>query len=164
MAKTGQATIKNQKKAKKEVAEATFGLKNKNKSKKIQQFEQSLQNRNVNQEKLLNQQYEEKRLKKAMEEEQKLMSAVLGKVVPKKTEDVKICQFFKVGLCNKGKNCKFSHDLSNDKNTQENTEKQQAKMDDKIDLFTDQREILFGNKDNIKNWDQKKLQEVVDYN
>lgn len=30
-------------------------------------------------------------------------------------------------------------------------------MDDKIDLFTDQREILFGNKDNIKNWDQKKL-------
>lgn len=48
MAKTGQATIKNQKKAKKEVAEATFGLKNKNKSKKIQQFEQSLQNKNVN--------------------------------------------------------------------------------------------------------------------
>lgn len=120
MAKTGQATIKNQKKVKKEAADVTFGMKNKNKSKKVQQFEQSLCNKNVNPEKLLNQQYEEKRLKKAMEEEQKLMSAVLGKVVPKKTEDIKICQFFKVGLCNKGKNCKFSHDLSGEQNTQNN--------------------------------------------
>jgi hypothetical protein len=39
------------------------------------------------------------------------MSAVLGKVVPKKPEESKICQFFKVGLCNKGNKCKFSHDL-----------------------------------------------------
>lgn len=39
------------------------------------------------------------------------MSAVLGKVVPKKIEETKICQFFKVGLCNKGKSCKYSHDL-----------------------------------------------------
>ncbi len=52
-----------------------------------------------------------------MEEEQKLMSAVLGKVVPKNVDDIKICQFFKVGLCNKGKNCKFSHDLTNDQNS-----------------------------------------------
>ncbi len=49
MAKTGGgATIKNQKKAKKEVADTTFGMKNKNKSKKVQQFEQSLLNKNVN--------------------------------------------------------------------------------------------------------------------
>lgn len=92
-------------------------MKNKNKSKKVQQFEQSLLNKNVNQEKVLNQQFEEKRIKKAMEEEQKLMSAVLGKVVPKNVDDIKICQFFKVGLCNKGKNCKFSHDLTNDQNS-----------------------------------------------
>lgn len=31
-------------------------------------------------------------------------------------------------------------------------------MSDKIDLFTDQRQIIYGlNKDNIANWDQNKL-------
>lgn len=163
MAKTGAASIKNTKKSSKEAKDLTFGMKNKNKSKKIQQFESQIQNKNVNQEKLLNQQYEEKRMKKALEEEQKLLSAIHGKVVPKKSEETKICQFFKVGLCNKGKNCKYSHDLAQE--AQKEEAKQEAQMSDKIDLFTDQRQILFSiNKDNINNWDQKKLEEVIEYN
>jgi hypothetical protein len=119
MAKTGAASIKNSKKATKEANDLTFGLKNKNKSKKIQDYQSHLMNKNVNQEKLITQEYEAKKLKKAKEEEMKLMSAVLGKVVPKKSEGQKICQFFKVGLCNKGKNCKFSHDLEQEQVEQE---------------------------------------------
>lgn len=152
MGKTGGASIVNKKKSTKEAKDITFGMKNKNKSKKVQAFEQQLQNKNVNQEKLLNQQYEEKRMKKAMEEENKLLSAVHGKVVAKKTEETKICQFFKVGLCNKGKNCKYSHDLTQEYQKEE--VKQEAQMSDKIDLFTDQRQILSAfNKDTINHWD-----------
>jgi hypothetical protein len=72
-----------------------------------------LVNKNVGVEKMRNLMFEEKKKKKAMEEEMKLLGDVLGKVVPKKGE-MNVCQFFKVGLCNKGKTCKFSHDTNND--------------------------------------------------
>lgn len=109
--------------------------------------------------------YEEKKKKKAVEEEMKLLGDVHAKVVPKKGEQ-NICQFFKVGLCNKGKACKFSHNL----NTEviiEQVEEQQTignNLDAKIDLFTDQREALFGRKDDITTWDTNKLDEVISYN
>ena len=90
MGKTGGASIVNKKKSTKETKDLTFGMKNKHKSKKVQAFEAQLQNKNVNTEKLLNQQYEEKRMKKALEEEQKLLSAVHGKVVPR-GETTKVC-------------------------------------------------------------------------
>jgi hypothetical protein len=43
-----------------------------------------------------------------------------------KVAAVKMCPYFKQGLCNKGKKCKFSHDLE-----QENKEE--------LDLYIDQR-------------------------
>lgn len=106
-------SIKNVKQAKKDASEQVFGMKNKNKSKKVQEFESQLVSKNVGVEKMRNLMYEEKKKKKAIEEEMKLLGDVLGKVVPKKGE-LNVCQFFKVGLCNKGKTCKFSHELNNE--------------------------------------------------
>ena len=82
--------------------------------------------------------YEEKKKKKLIEEEMKLLGDVLGKVAPKKGE-LKICQFFKVGLCNKGKTCKFSHDQDAGAFIVQEKEVQVPvnNLDAKIDLFTD---------------------------
>jgi hypothetical protein len=88
--KKGLTSIKNTKTAKKEASEQVFGMKNKNKSKKVQEFEKQLVSKNVGVEKMRNLMYEEKKKKKAIEEEMKLLGDVLGKVVPKKGED-KIC-------------------------------------------------------------------------
>lgn len=66
-----------------------------------------------------------------------------------------ICEYFKAGLCAKGKKCKFSHDLGNDKNQY-------------IDLYTDQRETGTAadskENDTMDNWDQEKLEKVVNQN
>lgn len=71
-----------------------------------------------------------------------------------KDEDPKsiLCAYFKQGLCQKGKKCKFSHDLDVEKKTEE------------IDIYTDQRMQIFDNsttEDDMKEWDEKKLAEVV---
>lgn len=65
-------------------------------------------------------------------------------------------QVFRAGLCAKGKKCKFSHDLGNDKNQY-------------IDLYTDQREANANapdskENDTMENWDQEKLEKVVNQN
>jgi hypothetical protein len=142
----------------------TFGMKNKNKSKVAQTLVKSIATGlegGGGYEKLQAKIYEEKKRKKEMQEEAKMMGDVFGKVVPKNSGDKKICAFFKAGLCNKGKKCKFSHDT--DVNGQE--ENKNVKIEnEKIDLYIDQRDILFGNKDVIENWNQEKLSEVVNYN
>lgn len=58
---------------------------------------------------------------------------------------VRICQFFKQGLCSKGKKCKLSHDL--------------AKEQHKIDIYTDQRHQL--EEEDMSNLDPEKLQQVI---
>ena len=60
-----------------------------------------------------NKMFEEKKRKKLEAEEKKLLTDVLAKVV---VSDAKkqVCQFFKVGLCNKGKRCKKSHNLNDE--------------------------------------------------
>lgn len=110
-----------------------------------------------------NKMFEEKKRKKQEAEEKKLLTDVLARVVVEKGKQ-QLCQFFKVGLCNKGKRCKKSHNLNDDVVPGSEDQDQKQEEGQKIDLFTDQREILFGNKDQIDNWDQKKLQEVVDFN
>jgi len=72
-----------------------------------------------------------------------------------------VCAFFKAGLCNKGRKCKFSHVIE----TFEVEKKKKGKIEgEKIDLFTDQRDLLFGMKDVMNNWDSKQLNEVVNFN
>lgn len=86
---------------------------------------------------------------------------IKGKVALKAGSN--ICAFFKAGLCNKGRKCKFSH--AEEEFVPEEKKKKGKIEGEKIDLYTDQREVLFGqNKDVIDNWDTKKLSEVVDYN
>lgn len=56
-----------------------------------------------------------------------------------------VCEFFKVGQCQKGFKCKFSHDL----NVQRKGEK--------IDIYTDKRDT-----ETMEDWDQETLEKVVE--
>jgi hypothetical protein len=65
-----------------------------------------------------------------------------------------LCQFHKKGGCEKGRKCKFSHDL--------NIERKAAKKD----LYTDSRDAGEGEEDTKKadtmdQWDEEKLRSVV---
>lgn len=64
---------------------------------------------------------------------------------------IKICPFFRQGLCTKGKKCKLSHDLTSEQKSED------------IDLYTDQRnQMTVQNKEEtIDDWDENKLKEVV---
>ena len=106
-----------------------------------------------------NKMFEEKKKKEKLAKEKMLMGQVFGKVSQKKGSN--LCMFFKAGLCNKGRKCKFSHV---EETFNENQKEKKKVQGEKIDLYTDQREILFGNQDVISNWDDKKLKEVVNYN
>jgi len=66
-----------------------------------------------------------------------------------------VCEFFKKGMCTKGDKCKFSHNV------------EQSRKSEKIDLYTDRREITEENKleleaDTMDKWDQSKLETVVE--
>ena len=63
-----------------------------------------------------------------------------------------LCQFFKKGGCEKGKKCKFSHDLAVERKGQ------------KKDLYADTREGEQDEKekkDDMADWDEEKLRSVV---
>lgn len=62
-----------------------------------------------------------------------------------------LCQFFKKGTCEKGKKCKFSHDLSVERKTE------------KKSLYTDTREEEEEEKkkDTMDTWDEEKLKKVI---
>jgi len=54
-----------------------------------------------------------------------------------------ICEFFKKGMCKKGKKCKFSHDFS------------KTREKEKINVYEDTRQQT------MENWDQKTLEDAV---
>merc|ERR1712168_1111420 len=58
-----------------------------------------------------------------------------------------VCLFFKQGQCTKGDKCKFSHDLT------------VARKTEKRNVFSDERDDK--KEDNMDDWDEDKLQEVV---
>lgn len=137
----------------KAVEDKAFGMKNKNKSKVVQKLVKQVAGQEKGGfEKMQADIYKEKALRKKQEEEAKLLANVHANTVPKNAEDG-ICAFYKAGMCKKGKACKFSHAVSQD--TTHAT---------KIDVYTDQRVAMFGNADTIENWNEQKLNEVVDYN
>ena len=79
------------------------------------------------------------------------MNAIFKPVASQKVEkgvDPKsvLCAFFKSGQCGKGDKCKFSHDLTIERKSE------------KKSLYFDKRE----NEDNMENWDEEKLKEVVE--
>lgn len=60
-----------------------------------------------------------------------------------------VCNFWKVGKCNKGDRCKFAHDLNAGRKTT------------KKDIYSDAREGEENKDDNMENWDQTKLEEAI---
>lgn len=143
----------------------TFGLKNKNKSKKVQQFVKSVQaqaKHNVQQHRQVHKTPEEVALEKmrAAKAEQARMEKELqalkrttirqATVPPGVDPKSVLCEYFKQGVCDKGDKCKFGHDLT------------LGKKSGKISLHADRRDDELDKKDDdIANWDQDKLESVV---
>lgn len=132
----------------KAVEDKTFGLKNKNKSKKVEQFVKSVE-RQVKKDKVPD--FIDPKKKKEEEERKKLEAELFKPAVTQAKAPLGVdpksvlCEFFKVGMCTKGNKCKFSHDL------------QIARKAEKIDIYTDRRKL----EDTMDTWDQEKLESVV---
>ncbi|KAI8967623.1 hypothetical protein BDF20DRAFT_900331 [Mycotypha africana] len=145
-------TKNEQKKKVKAAEDKTFGMKNKNKSAKVQRYVQQVQNQaKHNAEQGKNSKLEAAAQKKALEQKKREEFAELFKPVqvPQKVPfgvDPKtvLCQYFKQGNCERGAKCKFSHDLN------------VGRKVEKKDLYTDDRA-----NDTMDKWDQQKLEEVV---
>lgn len=142
------------------VDDKTFGMKNKkggSAQRQIKQLEAQAKSNKSLDEKRKEAEKEQKRKEKEASEAAKAEVAELFK--PVQTQKVPfgvdpktvLCQFFKNGHCDKGKKCKFSHDLDIIRKTQ------------KRDLYEDTRqtEKEEKEKDNMDDWDEEKLRKVV---
>ncbi|GAA5844328.1 hypothetical protein JCM11251_001719 [Rhodosporidiobolus azoricus] len=144
----------------------TFGLKNKNKSAKVQQqvkiLQQQAAQKGVNAEAKEKQKEKErlaekKRQEQAKKDELHSLYNPLDIVQPKVPFGVDpktvLCAFHKAGRCQKGNKCKFSHDLN------------QERKAEKASIYADQRDDKKpgapGEDDDMTNWSEEKLREVV---
>ncbi|CAD8043219.1 unnamed protein product [Paramecium primaurelia] len=152
------------KKQEKIIEDRTFGLKNKNKSKQVQNFckgvAQQVKYSGVSLSKLQSEEYERKKIEKQLEEEERLMQSLYKTVEKVKEEESEeevdpksiLCEYYKQGLCQKGKKCMYSHDMSLEQKTAI------------LDLYTDQRVQLGDEWDTCQNWDEKTLKDIVEAN
>lgn len=134
-------------------ADKTFGLKNKNKSKKVQQFVKQVEEQTAS---ANNKRAEADKLKRQAEkkaaEDAKMEAAMFKAVVQQQKVpfgvDPKtvLCAFFKAGQCTRGTKCKFSHDLE--------VERKVVKKN----LYADDR---VKEQDTMDTWDEEKLREVI---
>eukprot|EP01023_Acetabularia_acetabulum_P020423 TRINITY_DN20601_c0_g1_i1.p1 TRINITY_DN20601_c0_g1~~TRINITY_DN20601_c0_g1_i1.p1 ORF type:complete len:585 (+),score=131.03 TRINITY_DN20601_c0_g1_i1:238-1755(+) len=154
--KQAKAADKAKEKAKQKVVEdKTFGLKNKNKSKKVQQYIQNMEKSGQNSSKIQRMQTAEQQQKNKKKEEQErkkeldemLAMSIQQPKVPTGVDPKSIvCELFKHKVCTKGYKCKFSHDLN------------VAMKSAKIDLYTDRRD---GEEEGMEDWDQETLEKAV---
>ncbi|EXJ94308.1 hypothetical protein A1O1_02702 [Capronia coronata CBS 617.96] len=148
------------KKTKATVDDKTFGMKNKkggSAKKQIAQLQAMAKSNKTPEEKRKEALKEQKEKEKAAAEAAKAEAAELFK--PLQVQKVPfgvdpktvVCQFFKQGHCEKGKKCKFSHDLEVGKKTA------------KRDVYQDTRdqEAEEKEKDKMDDWDEEKLRKVV---
>nr|XP_056717087.1 zinc finger CCCH domain-containing protein 15 [Euleptes europaea] len=146
-----------QKKKEKIIEDKTFGLKNK-KGAKQQKFIKAVTHQvkfgqqNPRQAAVTDADKKLKKddKKKELQELNELFKPVVAAQKISKGADPKsvVCAFFKQGQCTKGDKCKFSHDLS--------LERKCEKRSVYIDARDEELE-----KDTMDNWDEKKLEEVV---
>lgn len=130
----------------------TFGLKNKKGAKNqkfIAQVEKQVKSGGLHPLGPANPKKDEKE-KKLLEAKE--LAALFKPVQTQKVEkgtDPKsvVCAFFKAGQCGKGDRCKFSHDLTVERKVE------------KRSLYVDMRD---NEGDTMENWNEEKLQEVVD--
>ncbi|KAL7991577.1 hypothetical protein Chor_015833 [Crotalus horridus] len=146
-----------QKKKEKIIEDKTFGLKNK-KGAKQQKFIKAVthqvkfgqQNPRQAAQTDADKKGKKDDKKKELQELNELFKPVVAAQKISKGADPKsvVCAFFKQGQCTKGDKCKFSHDLS--------LERKCEKRSVYIDARDEELE-----KDTMDNWDEKKLEEVV---
>ncbi|KAK4047756.1 Translation machinery-associated protein 46 [Microbotryomycetes sp. JL221] len=138
----------------------TFGLKNKNKSAKVQAHVQQLQQQAAQrgkgeQEKLkekerqalLQKKEQERKKKEELQDLFKPIDIVQPKVPFGVDPKSVLCAFHKAGRCQKGSKCKYSHDLN------------QERKSEKASIYADQRDDE--SKDTMDKWDDEKLRQVV---
>ncbi|XP_062286462.1 LOW QUALITY PROTEIN: zinc finger CCCH domain-containing protein 15 [Scomber scombrus] len=139
-----------EKKKEKIIEDKTFGLKNK-KGAKQQKFIKNVTHQVKQSVKTDGDKTNKKGdKKKELDELNELFKPVVAAQKVSKGVDPKsvLCAFFKQGQCTKGDKCKFSHDLSMDRKCE------------KRSLYVDERDDEL-EKDTMDNWDEKKLEEVV---
>ncbi|SJM87473.1 probable Translation machinery-associated protein 46 [Zygosaccharomyces bailii] len=139
-----------QQKKKKDNVDKTFGMKNKNRSTKVQRFIKQVQTQSdPKKEELKLKKMEEKKRKEAEEAERRaLFNTVLDQRVGQGVDPKSVvCVMFKMGNCNKGSKCKFSHDLS------------LGRKVEKKDLYQDARKER--EQDTMDSWDEEKLRSVI---
>ncbi|EON61317.1 hypothetical protein W97_00530 [Coniosporium apollinis CBS 100218] len=151
-----------QPKAAKAAVDKTFGMKNKKggaAQKQIKQIQQAAASAKTPEQKKKEAEKEQREKEKAAAEQARKETADLFKPIqvqkvpfgvdPKTV----VCQFYKKGNCEKGKRCKFSHDLSVER------------KGEKKSLYTDTREEDEEDeekkKDDMADWDEEKLRNVV---
>ncbi|KAM0717383.1 hypothetical protein Q7P37_007235 [Cladosporium fusiforme] len=148
------------KKAKPTVDDKMFGMKNKKggaAQKQIQQMKaMSKSSMNDNEKKKEAEKVQREKEKAAAEAAKKeaaeLFKPIQNQKVPFGVDPKTVlCQFFKKGHCEKGKKCKFSHDLDVER------------KGEKKSLYTDTREeeAEAKKKDQMDDWDEEKLRKVV---
>ncbi|CAE6424193.1 hypothetical protein ACGC1H_002617 [Rhizoctonia solani] len=137
----------------------TFGLKNKNKSAKVQkdiariQSEQSRVGKNKQElekekERALRAKEKADEEKRKKEEGELFKPVQVAQKIPFGVDPKTVlCVYFKAGHCDKGNKCKFSHDR--------NVERKQEKKD----VYSDSRDDKAD--DTMDKWDQEKLQSVI---
>ncbi|BBN06932.1 protein MpC3H13 [Marchantia polymorpha subsp. ruderalis] len=135
------------------VEDKTFGLKNKNKSKNVQKYVQSLHQsvsakaNPVNDPKAAAKKKKEEEAQREKELNELFKVAISQPKVPLGVDPKSVvCEFFRHGQCAKGFKCKYSHDLGVER------------KGEKIDLYSDQRD----NEDGMEEWDQETLEKVVE--
>ncbi|KAL3894735.1 MAG: hypothetical protein SGCHY_005105 [Lobulomycetales sp.] len=146
---------------KKVVEDKTFGLKNKNKSKKVQQYvntvkqqAQGMGSSDKAQKDAAAEKAAKAARKKAEEDKKAELAALFAPGIKQQKVpfgvDPKtvLCAFFKAAQCNKGAKCKFSHDLNIERKAE------------KINLYADARDEEKA-KDTMDGWDQEKLEKVI---
>lgn len=142
-----------QKKKEKVIEDKTFGLKNKKGAKQqkyIQQVQHQVKFGNQSVKKVELQKTEKSKddKKKEIEQLNQLFRPVTVQKIEKGADPKSVlCAFYKQGHCTKGDKCKFSHDLSTERKSE------------KRNVYVDLRET---GDDNMENWDEEKLKEVVE--
>ncbi|XP_077437562.1 zinc finger CCCH domain-containing protein 15 isoform X2 [Vanacampus margaritifer] len=143
-----------EKKKEKIIEDKTFGLKNKKGAKQqkfiknvTQQVKYGQQNPRQAEADKSNKKTDKK---KELDELNELFKPVVAAQKVSKGVDPKsvLCAFYKQGQCTKGDKCKFSHDLS------------MERKGEKKSVYVDERDEEL-EKDTMDNWDEKKLEEVV---
>ena len=162
------ASKKTEQKVKAKIIEdKTFGLKNKNKSTKVNKYiaavEQTVKSGGDRKARKAEEDAKKEREAKKEAEREKAELAKIFKPVMQVQKvpfgvDPKtvLCQYFKAGQCSKGDKCKFSHDP------------EQERKSTKINLYQDNRESVgeeggaaVTTEDSMADWDQSKLEQVI---